>query len=193
MCKPSESAYALCAARRAGPRRGRTRHCTTTACPELLRVLGARALRCGFNAWRGGNASSASFLHMASDVLNVSRSPQFFGPHAGLSTFVRTCLCGILTRPWRQPGHFLPTPRVVGFSSGPTSVGFYEDLAPILMFANSKSSWFFSLGQAVCPCRIFTERWRRPGPLAVEVPRGWQLTFGIFTEPWRHSRCLPSP
>ena len=121
-------------------------------------------------------------LRMASDVLNVSRSPQFFGPHAGLSTFLGTCLCGILTRPWRQPGHFLPTPRVVGFSSGPTSVGFYEDLAPILMFANSKSSWFFSLGQAVCPCRIFTERWRRPGPLAVEVPRGWQLTFGIFCQ-----------
>ena len=125
MCKPSESAYALCAARRAGPRRGRTRHCTTTACPELLRVLGARALRCGFNAWRGGNgaghrmlASSASFLHMASDVLNVSRSPQFFGPHAGLSTFLGTCLCGILTRPWRQPGHFLPTPKVVGFFRG---------------------------------------------------------------------------
>ncbi len=144
------------------------RHCTTTACPEIIRRhLCPRAELLTFpEGWRctcGIFTKSRRLSRHFPPRLELLTFPDGWraellifpecrlrlrarcspSPGAYPDIFHPARPCEIFTKPWHQSGHFPPNPRVVSFSSRQVATvrDFHQALAPSwAFFAHSLSS-----------------------------------------------------
>ena len=122
LCSP-QRAYALCAARSAGPwpGRGHARPGTAReACPEILRVLGARQRRVADfpKCWRRARVDFSPSPDAYPDIFHprLELFPRLASRGVDFSRFLAACPCGIVTKARRLSRHFSPAPRVADFS-----------------------------------------------------------------------------